>query len=283
MRFDLPAPLQSVDIDGYALNYYSLGDGAPVLLVHGSLCDCRYWHAQAPALAGRRGDRSAGAWRVLVPSLRHYWPDTTADDAEFSIVRHAADLALMLDRLRAGPAHVIGHSRGARVALELALMRPELVRRLVLADPPLRLADQAADPATAAPHLAQALSYVRAGDVDTGLGIFVDAVNGPGTWARMVRGFRDMARENAHTLAGQAGEPPAPVDEAALRELALPVLLVGGALGPARYAQAQDTLERLLPDVQRITIAGAAHGMNLARPHSFNAAVAAFLTGGVLA
>ncbi len=49
----------------------------------------------------------------------------------------AADLAVLLKALGAYPAHVVGHSYGAYTALILAMKHPELVRSLVLAEPPL--------------------------------------------------------------------------------------------------------------------------------------------------
>ncbi|GAA5233828.1 alpha/beta hydrolase [Verticiella sediminum] len=271
MRFTLPTPLQAVDVDGYDLNYAELGSGQPVLLVHGSLCDCRYWQPQMQPFA-RHG-------RVIAPSLRHYWPHDAHGPGEFSVEQHAHDLARLLEHLDAAPAHVVGHSRGARVALELALRHPGLVGRLVLADPPAHVADEPQAAHTVSPFIGEALRRIQAGDTEAGLGIFVDAVNGPDTWRRMVRGFREMAHDNAGTLAGQAEERIAPLDEAALAALAIPVLLVGGNHSPQRYAQAQDRLQARLPDVQRVTIVGAAHGMNIAKPHSFNTAVIAFLFG----
>jgi len=50
---------------------------------------------------------------------------------------HARDAAALLCSLDASPATVAGHSAGAIVAVELAIRRPELVRALVLLDPPL--------------------------------------------------------------------------------------------------------------------------------------------------
>ena len=269
MRFELDAPLSIVTVDGYPLHYLEMGEGDPVLLVHGSLCDCRYWKPQmAPLARGRR---------VIAVSLRHYWPSNSqADDGSFSVEQHAEDLASLIQAKGLPFAHVVGHSRGGRVALELALRHPGLVRSMVLADPGVHFADEGAVPARST-FVTEATDRVKAGDIEGGLGLFVDSVNGENTWARMVEGFRNMARENAHTLPGQAIEPRVSLSEDRLRGASAPALLIGGAASPARYGQVLDRLASALPNSERLTIQGAAHGMNLAKPHSFNTALIKFL------
>src|SRR3546814_5702249 len=97
--------------------------GEVLLLIHGSLCDYRYWRWQIPALSLN--------YHVVAPSLRGFWPEafTTADDS-FSIARHSSDLQALIQEISPSrPVHVLGHSRGAQVALELACSTPELTRR----------------------------------------------------------------------------------------------------------------------------------------------------------
>ena len=67
MRFAPDLPTQSVEFDGYATTYAETGSGEPVVLVHGSLCDWRYWKPQLAGLGKR--------YRALAPSLRRYWPE----------------------------------------------------------------------------------------------------------------------------------------------------------------------------------------------------------------
>ncbi len=80
------------------------------------------WQPQVAVL------RAAG-YRVLAPDLRGFGQQAL-EPATFSYVR---DVEALLD----GPAAVIGSSLGGRVALELAVLRPELVERLVLIAPGL--------------------------------------------------------------------------------------------------------------------------------------------------
>ncbi|OZI55613.1 alpha/beta fold hydrolase [Bordetella genomosp. 5] len=269
MRSEPQLDLQTVALDGYPLTYTeSTGNaqGAPMVLIHGSLCDCRYWKPQLGPL-GRQ-------FRVLAPSLRHYWPEAwDGEGADFSIAQHTADVSALIETVAGEPAHLVGHSRGGRIAIDVALARPDLVRSLILADPGLSLPgeDERGD------FRQRALEHIRAGDADTGLALFIDTVTGPDTWRRMVPWFKDMVRDNAATLLGQAVEPPAPLDLDALAALGLPTLLIGGALSPPPYPAFIERLQTLMPQAQRVAITGSSHGMNLGNPRAFNQAILDFL------
>ncbi|MCD0503516.1 alpha/beta fold hydrolase [Bordetella petrii] len=266
MRSDPQLPLQTAHINGYATTYTEYGAGTPLVLVHGSLCDCRYWKYQMAPL-GR-------SFRVLAPSLRHYWPQQW-DGADFSIDQHVDDVLAFIDTLGEGAAHVVGHSRGARVALEAALRAPQRVRSLTLADPGLPLPGQATDRRDG--FRQRALAMIESGNVDGGLAMFVDTVSGADTWRRMVPWFKDMVRDNASTLGGQAAESLPPLAREQVERLGLPTLLIGGALSPAPYPAVLDMLAEWLPSASREVIAGSSHGMNLGNPRAFNAAIESFL------
>jgi 3-oxoadipate enol-lactonase len=93
-----------------------------VLLLHAGIADSRLWQPQVAVLG------SAG-YRVLAPDLRGFGQHVL-EPVPFSYVR---DVEALID----GPAVVVGSSLGGRVALELAVLRPELVERLVLIAPGL--------------------------------------------------------------------------------------------------------------------------------------------------
>jgi len=265
MRSEPQLPLQTASINGYAMTYTESGAGTPLVLVHGSLCDCRYWKSQMGPL-GR-------SFRVLAPSLRHYWPQQW-DGIEFSMRQHVDDLLAFIGTVGEGAAHVVGHSRGARVALEAALREPARVRSLTLADPGLPLPGRGD---TRDGFRQRALALIEAGEVDAGLALFVDTVSGADTWRRMVPWFKDMVRDNASTLGGQATEHLPPVAREQVERLALPTLLIGGALSPAPYPAVLDMLAGWLPAARKEVIAGSSHGMNLGNPRAFNAAIEGFL------
>lgn len=260
--------LQAINVpQGYPLGYVQAGQGPLLLLVHGSLCDLRYWRWQLPALSKH--------YRVVAPSLRGYWPQAfSRAEASFSVRQHAADLAELIEQIGGGEAfHVLGHSRGAHVALELALQRPEKLASLILADPGIG----PAAPASSTEFQAHAAEKLSEGKLDDALAGFIDTVNGPDTWRRMTGWFKDMVRDNAGTLFSQATEAGLAFELERAQALAMPVLLLGGEHSPPRYAHAMDALQRVLPQVRRDVIANASHGMNLGNAPAFNARVEQFL------
>ncbi|WP_329125722.1 alpha/beta fold hydrolase [Streptomyces sp. NBC_01465] len=110
--------------NGLRTYYEAYGAGDPVLLLHGGGVTADSWWGQIPALSEH--------YRVYAPERRGHG---RTQDLEGPITSRlmAADTAALIETLCDGrPAHVIGWSDGAKVALRLALDRPELVRKLVV-------------------------------------------------------------------------------------------------------------------------------------------------------
>jgi pimeloyl-ACP methyl ester carboxylesterase len=266
------APL-TLRVNGYDMTYVEAGSGKPLLLVHGSLCDYRFWRPQMEPLATGR--------RVIAVSLRHYWPESwDGSGAGFSPQQHADDLAVFIDALGTGPVDLVGHSRGGTVAWLLARQHPELLRSLVFAEPGLGIGtmsgEQAAD-LDRSGFRRRSLTLLQGGNADGALELFIDTVSGGGTWARMVPWLKRMMRDNANTLFGQVAETYATVTAATAATLRLPLLLVGGAQSPAPYPAVLEAFAALLPGAQRATIASASHAMNLWNAPAFNQALESFL------
>jgi len=100
------------------------GQGEPLVLIHGGAVDGRFFEHNVPFLAER--------FRVITVDL---WGHGRSPDRDgpFSLDSFAEDVAEVIERQAAGRAHVLGHSIGAAVALILALRRPDVVDRLILA------------------------------------------------------------------------------------------------------------------------------------------------------
>jgi pimeloyl-ACP methyl ester carboxylesterase len=109
------------------------------------------------------------------------------------------------------------------------------------------------------------------------LGVFVDALGGPGAWEALSERARQAMRDNAGTLLGQLGERWPPLTRADAEAIEAPTLLIGAERSPPACARILDALERSLRDVRRITISGASHPMNHGNPSAFNTAVLDFL------
>lgn len=98
-------------------------DQPPLLIVHGLYGSARNWGV----IARRMSDRS----EVLSVDMRNHGSSPWFDTHSYADM--AADLAEVIENHRS-PLDVVGHSMGGKAAMVLALSRPDLVRRLIVAD-----------------------------------------------------------------------------------------------------------------------------------------------------
>ncbi len=110
-------------VDGGTLFYEVQGTGAAVILIHGGMLDHRAWDPQiAPLVRGHRVVRYdvAGHGRSPVP------------DGRWRTYEHLRSILAHLGIERAA---LVGHSMGARIAIDLTIAHPGLVDSLVLLGP----------------------------------------------------------------------------------------------------------------------------------------------------
>jgi pimeloyl-ACP methyl ester carboxylesterase len=100
------------------------GEGEPVVLVHGNWTTGLFW----------KPVRFPAGYRVLAPDLRGRG-QSRAEDHDYTVPALAADIGALLDELGLPSAHLVGHSLGTAVVLELALSRRSLPRSLTLVGP----------------------------------------------------------------------------------------------------------------------------------------------------
>jgi pimeloyl-ACP methyl ester carboxylesterase len=257
-----------------SIAYLDEGSGQTLLFVHGSLCDYRYWKPQLLGMSNR--------FHVVTPSLSHYYPRLPSMvDAPFSWLAHTNQIAAFIRRLDAGPVHLVGHSRGASIAYQVALRHPQWVNRLMLVDPAgPNDKDEAGAGAQAAQISAirdRAAALISRGMIDEGLELFVDSTSRPGFWNKSARQFQDMARDNADSLILQFSDPLPAYAKTEAAALSCPTLLVDGARSPATYRDNARILHEWLPRARRTTIAGASHGMTWSHAEVFNQSLQRFL------
>lgn len=263
--------MSTVNLDGVALDYIEQGSGAPVVFIHGSVSDRRIWDQQIDAFSER--------YRVVAYTRRYYHrSEDAAPKRPPSVTTSADDLIAVIERLRLVPAHLAGSSYGAFTALLAAAKRPELVRTLVLGEPPVgcllakpvwdQFFSVAVEPAKA---------NIGAGDLENGLRTFIGGVLGAGAFDALPPPVRAIMLDNASTLALEA-EPLEVFAEAEAARVTMPVLLVTGADSPPMFGQITDRLQRLLPHAERIEIPAASHAMHGDNAPAYNAMVLEFLS-----
>jgi pimeloyl-ACP methyl ester carboxylesterase len=122
------ADLDHVEIDagGVRLSSFVVGQGEPLLLLHGLGATKITWTPLLTRLAERR--------RLIVPDLPGHG-DSEKPRGDYSPRFHARIVRHLLDELGIERTGVVGNSLGGRIALELALRSPGRVESLVLLDP----------------------------------------------------------------------------------------------------------------------------------------------------
>ncbi len=269
--------MPTLRVNGADMTFVERGTGAPLVLVHGTLGDCRSWALQMEPFGAH--------YRTIAVSLRHCWPERwDGEGDDFTVQQHTKDVAAIIAALDAGPVHLMGHSRGGHIAFRVAQDFPGLVRKLVLVEPGGAL-DASLEPTlppggppiALGPLYAEAAAHIRRGEIDEGLAPTIDVIHGPGGWAKLPEAKKQQMRDNARTLIGQIRESRAPFSRADAEAILAPTLLVAGERSPESFHRILDGLESALKDARRVVIPGASHGSNVDNPKRFAREALAFL------
>ncbi|MFO0910272.1 MAG: alpha/beta fold hydrolase [Isosphaeraceae bacterium] len=116
--------MPSLEFDGRSLYYEEIGAGVPLVFISGLGGDHRAFAVPQRSFSAQ--------YRVITPDNRDVGR-SSRESQGYQTSDLADDLASLLVRLDAAPAHVVGHSLGGLIAQSLALRHPQLVRSLVLA------------------------------------------------------------------------------------------------------------------------------------------------------
>lgn len=147
----MPWTETDVDADGVRIHVHRTGNGGQpaVVLIHGFSDSGLCWARTATALETE--------FDVVMIDARNHGTSATAPGRLSDL---AADAAAVITGLGLERPAVVGHSIGAATAAELAADHPDLVARLVLEDPPWRVADPDGREASPA-ELDDVRAYVR--------------------------------------------------------------------------------------------------------------------------
>jgi non-heme chloroperoxidase len=129
----MPNNLKNVEIGGRQLHYIDQGgDGQPVIIfIHGGLDDYRCWQFQIDSFSRK--------YRTISYSRRFAYPNKWIGNLaqDNTIEDNAKDLVELIRKLDLAPAHLVGASYGAFIALYCVSKNPELAKTMVLNEPPI--------------------------------------------------------------------------------------------------------------------------------------------------
>lgn len=269
--------MQTFRVNGYDMAYLEIGEGPTLVCVHGSLCDFRIWGAVTGLLSRKH--------RVIAVSLRHFFPDHWDGVGDtYSIAQHVQDVIAFIEQLSPRPVDLMGHSRGGHIAFRVAQRRPDLLRKLVLAEPGGELdatldPDFKPGPSLLLTRFTTAAAKISSGDVDGGLAFFMDTLEGPGTWQRIPATAKQLLRDNATTLIGQVRDNRPPFSKADAEAIEPPTLFIGGARTKGMLPKVLHTLAAHVPNATTEMIPSATHPMFEQAPQKFSEIVLNFLAG----
>jgi 3-oxoadipate enol-lactonase len=257
------APIGDIDLE-----YEIRGTGEPVVLVHAGVCAGFFTPLMdEPALRGHR----------LIRYHRAGYAGSGHVDGALSLGEQAAQCRLLMRHLDVTRAHIVGHSSGANIALQLALDHPDAVRSLALLEPALLAVPTG-------PFAAEAMHRYRAGDMAAAIDVWMSGVGGPdyrSALDRAMPGAADRAATDADTFFGQ--ELPAVrewtfgADDAG--RIRTPTLVVLGEcsddVSPA-FRLRHELLLDWLPAAEPYILAGANHLLHVQNPTGMAEGLARF-------
>lgn len=282
-----PLPFEDIDYGfevDYALQdprvaFIDEGEGErTLLLVHGLASNAGFWRYNIPAFA------EAG-YRVVAVDLPGFGKSEKGP-YPYDMAFYADVLARLIEAERLGPVVLVGHSMGGQIGITLALERPELVERLVLAAPAGIEAFQPGE----GQWLANALTAegtTRATEDAVRRNLVMNFYRWRDEWEWMVEERVRMARTAEmeefsyaviRSVHGMIDQPTT----ALLPRLGVPALIVYGrydGLIPNPYLHPgtpRAVFERgaeLIPRARLVEIDRAGHMLQIERPEAFNRAV----------
>jgi pimeloyl-ACP methyl ester carboxylesterase len=240
----------------FAVEYEERGDGDAVLCIHGAIIADSF----APLM-----DEDALATYRLIRYRRRGYGNSEPPAGTPTIAEQVIDARLLLEHLRVQQAHVVAHSGGGPIAIQLALDAPHMVRSLVLLEPALQNAAMAA---TFHEMVTPLIEMHRAGNSDKAVHMWMRQVSGSDWRDELeprIPGVGDRANADAAGTFEYDLEAMRHWDFDAVggADISQPVLhVVGSRSGPGRQV-VTDMFLAAVPHAEQVTIPDADHSLQM--------------------
>jgi pimeloyl-ACP methyl ester carboxylesterase len=250
---------------GVSIEYDDIGNGVPLLLIHGFPLDRTLWRTQIAGLTQ--------IYRVIAPDLRGFGQSSETDGSAISMDQHAADLKSLLDSVNVKQAVIGGISMGGYVALAFYAQYADRVKGLLLAN-------TRAVPDSEEGKQTRLLNAQKVEDSGTGFLVDDMAPKMLGSTAKpeieiAVRSMMARQRSTGVTsaLRGMAARPDR---TALLRFATVPVLIISGSHDVLIPPADSEAMHALIPNSRLVIIPDAGHLSNLDKADAFNHVVREF-------
>ncbi len=269
--------MKRASFDGVELEYAAEGSGEPVFLIHGSIL--------ADYLSLIRAEPTLTKQYRTISFSRRGFGGSTHHTGAFSIREQASDCRKLMHHLGIDSAHIVGHSYGGGIAMQLAVDSPEYIRSLSLMEPLLPPAAISASPS--GQQLFQAIVPIgqmyQQGDRAGAIESFMRLVAGPDFRTMLDRtmpGGFDQAVADADTFFRI--ELPASQEWSLTMQdanrIRQPVLFVGGAesVFVPIVKELGEVMNKWFPQAEAITLPGVTHAFPIENPKGTAQALAGF-------
>ncbi len=254
------------------LEYQETGDGEGVLLIHGGYI--------ADAFLPLMREAALADPYHLVRYRRRGYAGSDPHSGPFSIEDQAQDAMALMKHLGVERAHVVGHSYGGAIAVQLAIEAPSLVQSLVLLEPavfPTEIASVVKEMS------ASSLEAYQAGDVSKAVDLFLSMVSGS-AWRTEVEKTVPGGPEQAVKDAATNFEVESPAldmwtfDSAKASRISQPVLYAVGSETLPLVEELKQHFQSLVPQTEQIVVPGVNHSMQMQDPKAVAVSIADFLS-----
>lgn len=253
------------------LNYQIQGAGEPVILMHGMFGSLSNLGLVGRALIDR--------YQVISVDLRNHGESPHAMEMDYPCM--ADDIIELMDHLDIPQAHLLGHSMGGKVGMQVALNQPEKVGKLIVAD--IAPVDYKPDRHGGVLEGLKALAQTRPTSRQQANELLAEHVQESGVRAFLLKnlvraddGHFDLRLYLEGILANY-------YDTLTLAPTGTPfsgpTLFIKGADSAYIQDKHRETVMRLFPNAQLKIIANAGHWLHAEKPDTFNRIVEQFLAG----
>jgi pimeloyl-ACP methyl ester carboxylesterase len=250
---------------GVEVVYQRIGEGPPLVFVHGAGDDGRIWKPQLVALAD---EFTVVAWDEPGAGRSSDLPP------EFALADYARCLAAVVGDVGLGPAHIAGLSWGGTVAQELYRRHPGLVATLILIDTYAGWRGSlSAEEVSARVHRAREMLAAP----PDGLDLLFPGLFAGDPPAKFVSLLEEIAADvRPESLARQLSIMAATDQRDLLPQIVVPTLLIWGELDERSPVSIAHAFEQAIPGAELVLIPGAGHLSNLEKPEMINDAIRKF-------
>jgi pimeloyl-ACP methyl ester carboxylesterase len=257
--------VEVIQSSGLEIAYERVGQGPPLVFVHGAAEDGRVWRPQLAALAD---EFTVVAWDEPGAGRSSDVP------AGFGLADYASCLAAVIEALSLGPAHLAGLSWGSTVVLELYRNHPGLVATLIVIGAYAGWKGSLpADEVAARVEGVREMLAAPAEAFDPALpGLF--AGEPPAEFVPLLEQIAaDVRPESLKTQLSLMAEAD---QRDLLPGIAVPTLLIWGELDARSPLSVARQFQETIPETELVVIPGAGHVSQLERPEEVNKAVRTF-------